>query len=259
MESRDKQAERIGYDGMTIPILRESCAEAYVALAPPKAEPYVVAPRAMPVGDVVEFFALQAPKLDGLREKMLKRFEKSGSERCTFQTGDIAYVMGRPFMLQVYLLGKQKQRVRGGNRGRATVQHAVDANVSLLSLYVARADDYAQRRLAFLSYAETVVLRNAADMAAECCRRIMPGRKAPRVRMRDLPERFAQVSPGVLWLSTDIVGYPVDCLVYAIWRALMIEATVSPEESQRQLEAILPGWERAARILSERAAPYSNQ
>ena len=87
----------------------------------------------------------------------------------------------------------------------------------------------------------------------------MPGAPAPRVRMREMSGRFAQHVDGVLWLSTDIVSYPVDCLVYAIWRALMLAASVSPEVAQSHLESVLPGWKRAARMLSEKAAPYSNQ
>ena len=259
----DEQArpEQIGYNGMTVPVVRESCAEAYIALRPQTADPYIVAPRNMDAADVAEFFAEHADRLDPLREKMLKRLEKTKSDRCTFQTGDVAYVMGRPFMIAVQPLGSQTQRTRSGNRGRTTVKYSVDTDGSLLTLLVAKAGDYSQRRMAFMSFANAVVAKNAAGMVDVCRQRIMPDAadKPWSVRMRDMSGRFASLQGSALWLSHDIVPYPVDCLVYVIWRELMPHATIAPEEARRHLEAVLPGWERAARLLAERAKPYSNQ
>ena len=212
----------------------------------------------MEAQQIGEFFVAYAPLLGDLRSKMLKRFAKSQSERCTYQTGDIAYVMGRPFMLQVYPMSNKK-KVSGGTRGRATVQYAVDTNVSLLTLYVVKDNDYDQAKASFLIYGRAIVLKNAKTFVESCAKELTPGKKAPPVRMRAMSNRFSQIEAGCLWLSNDIVAYPIDCLVYAVWHAMMQVATIPEEEAQQLLEQRLPGWKHAAELLSTRAKPYSNQ
>lgn len=250
--------EQLEYGDVKVPILRQSCAEIYIALKPPEATPYIVAPRDADVQDIINFYSERVGLVEDLQGKMLKRFQKSQSEKCTYQTGDIAYVMGRPFMLQVYPLGK-KTAATGGTRGRASVQYNVNTEVSLLTLFVVKPRDYDQCKASFLIYGRQVLLRNAPNMAASCLRRIAPDVKVPPVRMREMSGRFSKLEAGCLWLSTDLVPYPVDCLVYAIWHELMPLATVSEEEVQQQLASTIPGWQHAAELLSTHAKPYSNQ
>ena len=253
-----EQREQIEYGDTKVPILRENCAEVYIALQPPQAAPYVVAPHAMEAQDILDFFVARVKLMEDLRAKMIKRFTKSQSEKCGYQTGDIAYVMGRPFMLQVYPLGSQK-KVKGGSRGRATVQYSVDTEISLLTLYVVKPSDYDQAKAAFLIYARAIVLKNATAFAARCAEAIWPEKKAPPVRLRAMRDRFSQMEAGCLWLSNDIVAYPVDCLLYAVWHAMLPHATIDQEQAQQLMRERIPGWEHAAQLLSERAKPYSNQ
>ena len=253
-----EQREQIEYGDTKVPILRQNCAEVYIALQPPQAEPYIVAPRAMEAQEVLDFFVSRVQLVEDLRSKMLKRFSKSQSEKCGYSTGDIVYVMGRPFMLQVYPLSNSK-KVKGGSRGRATVQYSVDTDISLLTLYVVKPNDYDQAKAAFLIYARAIVLKNATAFAATCAEAIWPGKKPPPVRLRAMRDRFSQMEAGCVWLSNDIVAYPVDCLVYAVWHAMMPHATVSEADVAEALAARLPGHERAAELLATRAKPYSNQ
>ena len=253
-----EQREQLEYGDVKVPIFRENCAEVYLALQPPQATPYIVAPRAMEADEIIKFFTAHVQVLQDLQSKMLKRFSKSQSEKCSYQTGDIAYVMGRPFMLQVYPLSNKK-KVKGGSRGRATVQYSVDTDISLLTLYVVKPTDYDQAKAAFLIYARAIVLKNATSFAASCAEAIWPGKKAPPVRLRAMRDRFSQVEAGCLWLSNDIVAYPVECLMYAVWHAMLPEATIDEQEAQALMEAKMPGWQHAAELLSTRAKPFSNQ
>lgn len=250
--------EQIEYGDVKVPILRESIAEMYVALQPPKALPYLVAPREAEPEKIVEFFAAHRAEVEGLQAKMRRRFEKSSSQRCTFRTGDIAYVMGRPFMVETCPLGKAS-RTGKAMRGRVTLKASVNTDISLMKLIVAKEHDHDQARAAFMSYAVPIISQNAATMARVCLERIAPESAPPAVRVRNANSELATFDEGVLRLSEEIVPYPVDCLAYVVWRALMPSATIGNDAAEEALHAILPGWERAAEMLRTRAKPYSNQ
>ena len=254
----EAKRERLEYGELSVPIFRESIQEVYVALQPPDAAPYIVAPHAMDDQRIIAFFSARFDTVERLRAKMRKRFEGGGSTRCRYTTGDIAYIMGRPFMLQVNATQGSKS-LQKGTRGRVTAKCTADTEVSLITLEVAKLGDYDQARSAFLSYASAIVAKNAERMAAVCCQRIMPGAAAPPVRIREMRGRFTSFEQGSLWLSSDIVPYPVDCLAYAVWNELMAHAAIPAADARRQFQAVLPGWERAGEILAERAKPYSNQ
>lgn len=250
--------EQLEYGDVKVPIYRQNCAEIYIALQPPQATPYIVAPHNAQVQDIIDYYVARREVVEELQAKMLKRFQKSSSERCSYQTGDIAYVMGRPFMLQVHPLGK-KTAATGGTRGRASVKYSVDTGVSLLTLFVVKPKDYDQCKASFLIYGRQVIMANAPKMAASCLNRIAPDAAVPQVRMREMSGRFSKLEAGCLWLSTDLVPYPVDCLVYAIWHELLGLATIPEEEARAHMQSVIPGWEHAAELLSTRAKPYSNQ
>ena len=256
--------EQISYttpDGQTVqvPIVRASMPDLFVALRPPQALPYVMAPRDAESQAIVDFFVKHVATIEELRNDMLKRFAKSDSLRCRYQTGDVAYVMGRPFQLRVYPIGSSKERPKSGMRGRMTSKFSVDYNVSLLTLYVMHPKRYDEARLAFRGYAEKVITRNAMNMTRDFSAVLSPGEKAPPVRLRAMRDRWSSSEAGALWISDDLIPYPPDCLVYVLWRELEKRATIPEEEVLERFERTLPGWKRARDILQNRPEPYCLQ
>lgn len=240
-----------------VPIYRAGMPEVFVALQPPQAQPYVMAARDMEPKAIVDFFAAHVAQVEELRQDMLKRFAKASYGKCRYQTGDVAYVMGRPFQLRVYPLGERK--MKSAARGRATAKFSLDSNVSLLTLFVVHPKNYDEAKIAFNSYAESIVLRNARQLAADFAALLMPGSKAPQVRMRAMRGRWSSNEAGALWVSTDIIPYPPDCLVYTLWRELEKLATIPEEQIDQHFKRILPGWQAARDMLSTRPEPYSLQ
>lgn len=260
-EPANKQ-EKISYtrpDGVEIevPIYRAGMPEVFVALQPPNAQPYIMAARDMPPQQIVDFFVPHVEEVEELRTDMIKRFAKTSSEKCRYMTGDVAYVMGRPFQLRVYPLGQNNMKKAA--RGRATAKYTLNPAVSLITLYVVHPRNYDEARTAFNSYAEGVILRNATGLARDFTELLSPGAKPPTVRIRAMRDRWSSDEAGALWLSTDLIPYPPDCLVYTIWRELEKKATIPENLVREHFERVLPGWRSAQRMLSERAKPYSNQ
>ena len=257
-----KPQEKITYSGpdgieIEVPIYRAGMPEVFVALQPPNAQPYVMAARDMEAQKIVDFFAAHVQEVEELRNDMLKRFAKSSSEKCRYMTGDVAYVMGRPFQLRVYPLGKSNMKKAA--RGRATAKYSLNPAVSLITLYVVHPRNYDEAKVAFNSYAEGVLMRNATSLTANFASILMPGEKVPTVRMRAMRDRWSSDEAGALWLSTDLIPYPPDCLVYVIWRELEKKATIPEDQVLEHFERILPGWRNAQQLLADRAKPYSNQ
>ena len=259
-----ENGEKVTYarpDGVQVdvPIVRAGMPDLFVALQPPQAAPYIMAPREMPPAQIVEFFEPRVAQVEELRADMLKRFSKSDSLKCRYQTGDVAYVMGRPFQLRVYPLGQSAERPKGGARGRATSKYALAPDLSLITLFVVHPRNYDEAKRAFNGYAEGVILRNAVGMAADFTRILAPGAEPPAVRMRAMRDRWSSDEAGALWLSTDLIPYPPDCLVYVIWRELEKRAAIPEGEVRERFEHILPGWLQARQILQNRSEPYSLQ
>lgn len=257
-----KPQERINYttpEGLSIevPIVRAGMPEVFVALQPPDARPYIMASRTMEVQTIVDFFKERVVVVEEMRQDMLKRFSKSSYGKCRYQTGDVAYVMGRPFQLRVYPLATKK--MKNAARGRATAKYSVAADVSLLTLYVVHPKNYDEARLAFNSYAETVIMRNAVSLTNDFAAWALPGSKAPTVRMRAMRGRWSSYEAGALWISTDLIPYPPDCLVYTLLKELKELSPLPEMEFQEHLERVIPGWRAAAKILADRSEPYSLQ
>ena len=261
-EQNAQPQEKINYttpDGVEVevPIYRAGMPEVFVALQPPMAQPYIMAARDMPAQQIVDFFVPHVAEVEELRVDMQKRFAKTSSDKCRYMTGDVAYVMGRPFQLRVYPLGKSDMKKAA--RGRATAKFSLNPAISLITLYVVHPRNYDEAKLAFNSYAEGVILRNATGLANDFANILMPGAKVPTIRMRAMRDRWSSDEAGALWLSTDLIPYPPDCLVYVIWRELEKKAVIPENLVQEHFERILPGWRAAQQMLNERAKPYSNQ
>lgn len=251
--------ESLTVNGEDVPIIRAGMPDLFVALRPPEATPYIMAPQDATPEQIIEFYAEVIPRIEELREDMRKRFAKTSSRKCRYQTGDVAYVLGRPFQLRVYPLSQGKGNMKDAARMRTTAKYAIDPDVSLLSLYVVHPKNYDEAKLAFNGYAETVLLNNANGMVADFGKILVPDGKLPKVRMRAMRGRWAEMAAGVLWLSTDLIPYPPDCLVYVIWKELEKLSPLPEDEINEQLERILPGWREAARLLSRRPEPYNLQ
>ena len=254
--------EKISYttpDGVQVevPIYRAGMPEVFVALQPPAAQPYIMAARDMPPQQIVDFFIPHVQEVEELRVDMLKRYSKSTSEKCRYMTGDVAYVMGRPFQLRVYPLSQGN--MKKASRGRATAKYSLNPAISLITLYVVHPRNYDEAKLAFNSYAESVILRNATGLVSDFTGILAPGSKPPTVRMRAMRDRWSSDEAGALWLSTDLIPYPPDCLVLAIWRELEKKAVIPENLVKEHFERILPGWRAAQQMLADRAKPYSNQ
>lgn len=257
-----KPQERINYttpDGLDVevPVIRAGMPEIFVALQPPTAQPYVMASRNAEPQVIVDFFSQRVAVIEEMRQDMLKRFSKGSYGKCRYQTGDVAYVMGRPFQLRVYPLATKK--MKNSARGRATAKYSVASDVSLLTLYVVHPKNYDEARLAFNSYAEAVLMRNAVSLTNDFAAWALPGMKVPVPRMRAMRGRWSSNEAGALWLSTDLIPYPPDCLVYTILKELREISPLSDDEFQERYESVLPGWRAAAKLLAERAEPYSLQ
>lgn len=254
----EEQREQLKYNDTVVPIMRQNCQEIYAALEPPAATPYIVAPHGAQVQSIVDFFVPLIPKMEELRSDMKKRFAKGSYGKCAYRTGDVAYVMGRPFMLRVYPLNTSGGKVKAA-RGRATAKFSVDSSVSLLTLYVVHAKNFDEARVAFNAYAQRVIGKNALMIAHQFNEKLRPGEADPPVRLRAMRDKFASFEAGALWISNDIVPYPPDCLAYAIWRALESRATIGGFEAGELLDKSIPGWKQASELLAKRAKPYSNQ
>ena len=71
--------------------------------------------------------------------------------------------------------------------------------------------------------------------------------------------RWTSNEGGALWLSTDLIPYPPDCLVYSLWRELEKIATIPKQDIDAHFARVLPGWQKARDMLATRPAPYSLQ
>jgi len=250
------QGETITYGDTVVPIRRAGMPEMFIALEPPDAAPYVMCPRDADPQAIVKFFGDRVAAVEELRVDMRKRYQKNKSEKCLYHTGDVAYVMGRPFMLRVYPLGQRK--IKSGARGRATAKYSINPELSLLTLYVVHSKNYDEAKLAFMGYAEGVIMRNAKGLVADCCKRIGYPDAVPPVKVRAMRNKFSAFEAGCLWLSSDLVPYPPDCLVYVIWREMMDKMGFDAAAQEKHLDTLMD-WREAQRLLAERPKPYSNQ
>lgn len=258
-QSQQAIQEVINWNGIQIPVRRAGMPDLFIALQPPEAQPYVMAPRELDPKIIIDFFIAHSAQIEELRADMLKRYKKSPTRKCRYQTGDVAYALGRPFQLRVYPLAEKRMKVKKGARGTVTYKFSMNPEISLITLYVPHPGNYDEGKKGFNGYAEPLILRNAEGLVRDFSELLMPGQNPPVVRMRSMRGRWSSDEAGALWLSTDLIPYPPDCLVYVIWRELEKKSTLLEEEMEGLLEHVLPGWKQAQRILQERPEPYCLQ
>jgi len=247
--------------GIEVPIRRDPTNETYLALQPPEALPYVVAPRETETAAVVEFVQQRLATLLELREDMLKHYKKTKSLKCHFKTGDVAYLIGRPFMLRVNPLSSGK-KTKEATRTRIKVRATMHSDFSLIDLNVAQTNDYDQGRAAFFSYAKPVFARNIQSLLKQCMARVFPEQPVPeKVESRPMREAWVRFNEeqGVVWFSESLIPYPADAIVYTYLVEAIKRFAPEADEEERQglLEKGVPNWQEMKALLADANNRYA--
>ena len=251
----NKQIEVINIDDLQVVIRREPSAETYLALEPPDALPYVVASKTASVEEIAAFVHQRLDALHSLRREMLKHYQKSKSLKCRFKTGDVAYLLGRPFMLRSNPLGTSVKASKA-SRSLTNIQAAMYSDFSVINLFVAQAGSYDQGRAAFMSYAQKVFSINIKSLLAQCMERVFPGIAVP-TRINSRPMRNAWVvideERDVVWFSENLIPYPPHAVVYAYLNEAI--ARYAPEADEKQFWALMekgvPNWREMKALLAD--------
>ncbi|MCH3942621.1 MAG: hypothetical protein LKE37_02735 [Atopobiaceae bacterium] len=269
-----QQVESINFDGISARVFRSASPDLYVALEPPEARPFVVANNDEKPDDIVSFVTERLGLIREMRADMAKHFSKTKSLECRYQTGDVAYVLGRPFMLRVFPTSSGR-KLRHAARGRANTTASVHTDVSLVDLFVIQTGNYDQRRLAFTSWASGIFAQNAqsiVDQAAGMAGIVdaLPG----PVRVRPMRSKLFRLDGArrTVWASDDLIPYPAVCVGYAFMSAMARELVPAAPEgaSQQERDAVraerealvakgCPGWQRARLIMEAEDSPYKRQ
>lgn len=259
----EQKNEVLEFDGLKVPIHRHGSNETFIALQPPNASPYIMAPTTQKPEEIVEFVKERLETIRELRADMIKRFEKSSSMKCRFQTGDIVYLLGRPFMLRTFPFPDSKKMKRSV-RGRAKVKATIRNDVSIIDLFLVKVGDYDQGRLAFLSFANSIFVNNAANIVEQASARVFPGEAVPKtVRTRPMRHDWVSIDTkqNVVWFSENLIPYPGDCMVYAYLEKLI--ALLAPEVSEQEWEELmakgLPNWKQMRALLQDKESPFAQQ
>lgn len=243
------------YEGLQIPINRQSANEIYLALQPPEAQPYVVAPASMPVEEVAAFVELRLDVIIELRGEMLKHFKKTKSLKCRFKTGDVAHLLGRPFMLRVNRISSRGS-MKQSSRGRMKLKAHLQKDVSLIQLEVAQSGDYDQGRLAFLSFAKPIFSANIKSLLEQSMQRVFP--EAPVfaiVNSRPMRDAWVRIDAekDTVWFSESLIPYPPHAVVYAYLIEIMKRLVPAASEAERAelLTRGVPNWQEMKALLAD--------
>ncbi|MDR0308578.1 MAG: DUF45 domain-containing protein [Coriobacteriales bacterium] len=253
-----KQTEIIEFSNipdLKVPIWREPSKETFLALQPPKALPYVVAPMEAPADQVAAFVQQRLGVLQEMRTDMLKHFSKTNSTKCHFKTGDVAHLLGRPFMLRVNPLSTNKKTKRG-TRTRANLRATMYGDISLIDLFVVHIGDYDQGRTAFLAFAQPVFARNIHSLLKQCMQRVFPDAPLPlAVKCRPMRDTWVRIDleRSIVWFSESLIPYPVNAVVFAYLNEAMkhFAPDISDEERDVLLEQGVPNWQEMKAILAD--------
>jgi len=249
------------YSDIKVLVRRSASNEIYLALQPPEAMPYVVAPFGMPINDVAAFVQARLEVIRELRHEMLKSFKKSKSLKCRFRSGDVVHLLGRPFMLRVYSPSTTRT-MKKSSRGRANVKASVQQDVSVILLEVIQTGNYDQGRLAFLSFAKPVFSRNIKSLLQQCMQRVFPEAHVPEtVNSRPMRDTWVRIDDekDTVWFSESLIPYPPHAVVYAylveIIKRLATDAT--EEEHYELLTKGVPNWRDMKALLADPHNPFA--
>lgn len=258
----EQRNESIQLDDLQIFIKREATHELYIALQPPQAIPYMVAPLDTKPEELLAFVDQWKDSIRDMRIDMIKRYEKSQSPKCHYKTGDVAYLFGRPFMLRVFPLSRKKRTK--SLRVRSNINATVRSEVSVIDLFLLNVGNYDQGRSAFFAFAKPIFAQNVINLVQQSMERMLPDERIPRVvKTRPMRDSWVHIDDAkdVVWFSEDLIPYPPDCVVYAFLVELIKQRL--PEASEEETAALLdkgvPNWQTFKHILIDKNSPYSNQ
>lgn len=268
-DDSEGRIDTISFDGVTAQVKRIDAHEIYFSLAPPDAAPTVHANKDMTNQQIIDFVTSRLPAVRQMRSEMIKHHAKGSSKNCRYQTGDVAYVLGRPFMLRVYPI-KQGKGMKKASRGRANTSVRVDSELGLIELFVLQTKNYDQRRLTFLSWASQVLIKNAQTLCPQALQRAAVSDFAPKgIRTIAMHDRMVRIDMDtqLVWLSEHLVAWPPICLVYSFMREYARQAIADdgrdPQEiqhaRQQLIEAGCPLWRDAKALLEDKQAIYRYQ
>jgi hypothetical protein len=254
--------EVIEFSDLKVPIVRGPSDEIYVALEPPEALPYVVAPLSVSADEVARFVQERLETLKELRADMLKHFSKTNSSKCHFKTGDVAHLIGRPFMLRVYPLSAGGRKTRKPTRGLANLNARLYTDLSLIDLFVSQVGNYEQGRTAYFSYAQPIFARNIKSLLEQCMKRVFPEVVfSPTVRARPMRDAWVRIDDahGVVWFSESLIPYPSHAVVYAYLVEAIKKFAPDATDDQRHelLEKGVPNWQEMKALLADPNNKYA--
>lgn len=268
MPEENRRIASISFEGVSCPVVPAPVHETYFAFDPPEGQPTLFVDPALTNDDVIAFVDQWLPGAREVMGDVARRYRKSPSAACRYRTGDVAYVLGRPFLVKVY--GQDQGTMRKAARGRASSSARLVPQLSLVELFVMQPDRYDQRRGAFMGWADGVLVRNGASLFGQAIQRagidVGPGQVTFRAGdMRHGLVRFDR-SVRTVWLSRKLVPYPPHCLAYACVRE-MASGAVSPDlvgeeraqAVQRLIQRGCPDWEDAKRLLEDEDSPFARQ
>ncbi len=254
--------EVIEFPDLKVPIMRGPSSETYLALQPPEALPYVVAPEAQHTDDIVRFVQERFEVLCELRGDMLKHFSKTNSLKCHFRTGDVAHLIGRPFMLRVMPLSPSVKKTRKPTRGLANLSAKLYSDLSLIDLFVSNVGNYEQGKTAFMSYAGNIFSKNIKSLLEQSTKRVFPDVVfSPTVKSRPMRDSWVRIDDAhkVVWFSESLIPYPSHAVVYAYLVEAIKKFAPDVDEDKRHelLKAGVPNWQEMKALLGDPNNQYA--
>ena len=271
---QEQKIEQVHFDGLDVRVFRGPSPDLFIAFEPPDAKPYISASFKTTPDEIVAFVNERLTSIRGIRADMLKHFSKTKSLECRFQTGDVAYLFGRPFMIRVYPEASGRT-LRHAARGRANTTATAYTDISLVNIFVIQVGSYDQRRFTFMKWASGVFAKNAQSIVDQASSMAGITDKVPgKVQTRPMRGRLVKIDPvrHVVWMSEDLLAFPPVCVGYAFMNEMARELAplagdgATPEEREQAraahdafVEKGCPSWRRAKELLDAESSPYRRQ
>lgn len=259
--------QQIEFEGITCPIVRTQIPETYFSFAPPLGTPAIYTHSAVPNSQLIGFVNQWLPEAKEAMAQIRRHYAKNPERACRFETADVAYVLGRPFVLQVKPLAQGQMKKAA--RGRVQMGVGICDELSTVVLNVVQLGSYDQRRGAFMSWANSVLVNNADGL----CRQVLERMGVDlgydlTYKVRPLKDMIVTINEQahIAWLSESLNAYPAFCIAYAF--ACAIAKIVPPPDDdiaeatiwrQKLIEAGCPDAQEARELLRDPDSPLARQ